>query len=275
MTTNICLQEPTDGAVFASSTCNGFRNESFDHNIYFARNSTSPIGFPCRPTSVLEEDRNLTVGEMLQSKSGAAMAVLQADGNFCIRGTGKQRPRWCADDVSYPGGKFHAYIDGVNARFCVVDDSNGTNVFCSPVPHRHRTAEHSASSSLASSYYAVLGNDCSFCLRRGTPSNDQGEVWCAVKAGSGCAHGDSETSDALDNVLGGKSDARWTETHANTGTNCPYTDWTASGHDTHSLVGTDPMFEDADERIFSIKPGSPALALGITSIDTSNVGPQL
>ena len=57
------------------------------------------------------------------------------------------------------------------------------------------------------------------------------------------------------------------------GTDCTYAEWSASGQDVHSLVGVDPMFRDADHRVFALDPQSPALALGITSIDVSGVGP--
>ena len=63
--------------MFFATTVNSFRNESFDHNIYFERNATSPIRFPCLPTAVLSEGRNLRVGEGLQSPSGTVYATMQ------------------------------------------------------------------------------------------------------------------------------------------------------------------------------------------------------
>ena len=56
-------------------------------------------------------------------------------------------------------------------------------------------------------------------------------------------------------------------------TNCSLADWQSSGHDLHSLVGQDPLFLNAQARNFELHSDSPALQLGIVSIDTSTVGP--
>lgn len=50
-----------------------------------------------------------------------------------------------------------------------------------------------------------------------------------------------------------------------------FDEWQAHGVDRHSLVA-DPQFVDPDRFDFRLKPGSPALKLGIQSIDTSRVG---
>ena len=50
-----------------------------------------------------------------------------------------------------------------------------------------------------------------------------------------------------------------------------WSDWQKRGHDTNSVVA-DPLFVDAKHYDFRLQPGSPALGLGIKSIDVSQVG---
>ena len=110
-------------------------------------------------------------------------------------------------------------------------------------------------------------------------------MWCAVQPGSGCgAHSSDKAPGSVEggrvdakapgNVEGGRADARVRDSRADIGTDCPFADWEGSGQDVHSLVGVDPLFKDASSRVFTLRSESPALKLGITSIDTSRVGPQ-
>ncbi len=50
-------------------------------------------------------------------------------------------------------------------------------------------------------------------------------------------------------------------------------EWQARGEDTHSVIA-DPMFADPFKYDFTLKEGSPALALGFVPIDLSTVGPR-
>ena len=62
-----------------------------------------------------------------------------------------------------------------------------------------------------------------------------------------------------------------------TSTNAPsfagrsFAEWQAEGYDRNGLV-TDPGFVNAESRDFTLRPGSPALALGFAPIDLSTVG---
>ena len=50
-----------------------------------------------------------------------------------------------------------------------------------------------------------------------------------------------------------------------------FADWQKKGQDVDSVIA-DPLFVDPTQRDFRLKPGSPALALGIKSIDVSSMG---
>ncbi len=53
-----------------------------------------------------------------------------------------------------------------------------------------------------------------------------------------------------------------------------WSEWQQSGQDIHSLVA-DPLFVDAENRDFRLKPESPAFELGFEPIDLSDVGPRV
>jgi len=53
-----------------------------------------------------------------------------------------------------------------------------------------------------------------------------------------------------------------------------WSEWQQSGQDIHSLVA-DPLFVDAANHDFRLKPESPALKLGFEPIDLSDVGPRV
>ena len=49
--------------------------------------------------------------------------------------------------------------------------------------------------------------------------------------------------------------------------------WQARGHDTNSMIA-DPLFVDAKNFNFDLRPDSPALKLGFKPINVSKVGPR-
>jgi hypothetical protein len=48
-------------------------------------------------------------------------------------------------------------------------------------------------------------------------------------------------------------------------------EWRAMGFDKHSVYA-DPLFVNADERDYRVKPNSPALSLGFNNFDVSSAG---
>ena len=128
------------GAMFAGSTSNGYRNMSFDYNVYWDLSSpASDVSFPCNP-----DDPNgghdyisgcLKAGgpdTQISSPSGLVKAGFLGDGSeFCvIKGAAKL---WCADyPVAIPGLNF------TNNEACVQSDAN----FCIFTPGSNVTAKN-------------------------------------------------------------------------------------------------------------------------------------
>jgi hypothetical protein len=50
--------------------------------------------------------------------------------------------------------------------------------------------------------------------------------------------------------------------------------WRKTGQDEASVVGQDPLFVDAANRNFRLRPGSPAIAAGFVEFDLATVGPR-
>jgi parallel beta-helix repeat protein len=53
-----------------------------------------------------------------------------------------------------------------------------------------------------------------------------------------------------------------------------FTEWTAAGHDQGSVIA-DPLFVNAGNLNFRLRPESPALKMGFRQIDVSTVGPRV
>jgi hypothetical protein len=136
-----------------------------------------------------------------------------------------------------------ALLGAADGNFCIQNTEQHRSLYCDMVSVKG-----------PGDYFAILGDDCSFCVHAGVyPNADGGSLWCAP---SSCPTSGAARS-ALDYP-----------------TSCTLQSWQAAGQDIHSVVA-DPLFLDAAGRDFSkLSPNSPALKLGFQLIDTSTVGPR-
>jgi parallel beta-helix repeat protein len=56
--------------------------------------------------------------------------------------------------------------------------------------------------------------------------------------------------------------------------NSSWQEWKAQGHDTHSLIA-DPLFVNAENYYFALRPGSPAEKIGFQPIEVDAIGPRV
>lgn len=99
------LQEPDDGGLFMATTVNGFRNVSFDRNLYFVADASTAPTFPCTgpPPSVLVPGTKMEVlcsSMILKAVASAPMSAPQPHPIIVLfrwvthynRRTGRQQP---------------------------------------------------------------------------------------------------------------------------------------------------------------------------------------
>jgi hypothetical protein len=246
-------------------------------------------GFPCAigpfnpqtADGILDDGQTLTSPQVLFSKGKKAYAAFdRTDGKFCVgmgSNPGVGTPLWCsppaardnmrAIEAADVAGQFRITMQGDN-NLCGGPVS-GKNSFCvgkpEPVAGPHCGP--------ACRFYARLNDDGSFCTYNSTHTVTSGDVktWCApgttttanVNSTSGDEAGRNLSAFAVDLEGRSKSGA----------TGCSFAHWQAQGFDAGSAI-VDPLFVDAGGRDFRLKPGSPALAMGMHSLDTSGVGPR-
>ena len=126
-------------------------------------------------------------------------------------------------------------------------------------------------------FYAQLNDDGSFCTYNSTRTVTSGDVktWCAPGTVTGSANSDTMSSGEAVVIArdSRESPAGLTSRSKNGATGCSFAHWQEQGFDAGSAI-MDPLFVDAAGRDFRLKPGSPALAMGMHSLDTSGVGPR-
>eukprot|EP00038_Savillea_parva_P020191 m.30610 g.30610 ORF g.30610 m.30610 type:complete len:825 (+) comp4729_c0_seq1:3-2477(+) len=122
-------------------------------------------------SDVLLMNAGLESPNFLVSESGKYFAIMQSNGQFCVRqGQGPTDPHahvivWCSAEIPTPGASYTAVIQG-DANFCIHD--NVTNVWCS-----------SGVSLPSAEYYVRLMDDGSLCTHQGHYPASSKVVWCA------------------------------------------------------------------------------------------------
>lgn len=256
------------------------------NNVYFNIDESTALrssGFPCPDSfgpfnpatadGILYENQRLLAGAAgLWSHSRTAWARVEAtNGSFCV-GAGKKMGEqivWCTPawspgrDGKGPNSTF--LIMQADGNLCVEDGScAGKNPSCSSFcasscsPH--------GCPALPGEFYAQLHDNCTFCVYRQGALRSVHVTWCSPGfcnphpiASAGIAAGASQSHDpalASTQVQG-----------------CSFAAWQEKGYDKHSEVA-DPLFVSPATRDFRLRPDSPALRMGIESLDTSRVGPR-
>ena len=252
----------------------------FANNLYWnpvaGATAVCATGFPCseKPIppfdpatahGVLDDSQTLNSPQVLLSESKTAYAAFDITGRFCI-GMGSApgtKPLWCSFNLTAPGTapphhSFHISMQGDNHLCAGASPQPGQpkEAWClgqnEPVGGPHCGS--------ACRYYAKLHDNGTFCMynqsiAHGAPSKPDGGVvtWCAPEDGV-------TTTQSTPHVVAAAG-------------GCSLSHWQATGHDLSSRIA-DPMFMDLEARDFRLKPGSPALAMGMHSLDVSTVGPR-
>ena len=254
----------------------------FSNNLYWnpvaGVTAVRSSGFPCseRPKppfdpatahGVLDDGQTLSSPEVLVSESKATHAAFDGIGRFCVgKGSapgGTMPPLWCSANLTAPGAvpphhSFHVSMQGDNNLCAVASPQPGqpARVAWCLGNHEPVAGPHCG---VACRYYAKLHDNGTFCMYNQTgwtPSTPDGGVktWCAAE---GVDTGTQPTAPVAAAAVGG----------------CSLSHWQATGHDLRSRIA-DPLFVDLEARDFRLKPGSPALTMGMHSLDVSTVGPR-
>ena len=268
------------GEMFSASTLNGFRNMSFDHNVYFDSGVGSEVLFPCDPDAPYDGSSWVSQGclgadpsQYIQSPSGQVKAALnETSGQFCV--TREGHTQWCGGPPAAPAGTnlsaIHACMQG-DGNFCIDEWLGGIAgkdqkvLFCSLCPPR---APGTPCSTLPQgNYWAAVGDDCSFCVFGGPgeqwPSSSTAPPppldtarWCGFRGP--CENAQAETQ---------------THTQLQFPTDCTLEAWRRMGRDLHSVVG-DPQIASPPTGDWRLLPSSPALKLGFKQVNVTDVGPR-
>jgi hypothetical protein len=230
-------------------------------------------GFPCpeaygpldpkTANGVMYGGQTLISGEVLLSHSQTAWAALLGNQSFCV-GQGKEAGQdvvWCSPVAKPSTAHLNSRItmqgDG-NLCECTAPDAKSPCAndwcasSCSPdgCPAKH-----------VSTFYAVLHDNCSFCVFGG-PYPTGHLNWCSSGSCKSSANGGTLTAGPVAEKL-----------RSTAGSGCSFETWRGKGYDAKSVVA-DPLFVNPEAHDFRLKPNSPALALGIRSLDMSTVGPR-
>jgi hypothetical protein len=229
-----------EGPLFGGTSKNGFANETVADNVYW-RLSDEPITFPCpkddpvEGKSFLPDGQRLSSDHSMPSDSQTAWLSMQSDGNLCVYARGASAATWCSMQTRPGAGPFHLGMQG-DGNLCVHDASESV-VWCANTeafPTGH--------------YFAQISDDCSFCVYEGSHPDTSKPIWCGSQGPCKKELGDFPSDCSLDS-------------------------WRQRGQDLKSQIA-DPLLNDPERGDFSLRAGSPALAMGFKQIDTSSVGPR-
>lgn len=239
---------------------------TYSSNLYFnfddvAGHQLLKQGFPCPESfgpvdpatadGVLYDGQSLLINETLLSHGKSAWTSMMA-GQLCVgKGThAGQSVVWCSPNVNKVPNVDRATMQG-DGNLCVT--SALTPAFCASSCSIHGCP------AAPGEFYAQLSDDCRLCVYRGLyPTGLQ--TWCSP---GNCSAGGGVVAPAFERRALQRS----------AGQGCSFATWQRKGYDHGSAVG-DPLFVDAAARDFRLKTGSPALGMGIRSLDVSAVGPR-
>ena len=254
-------------------------SSSFAQNLYWntdavngsARAQLQATGFPCpeaygpldplTANGVMYGGQSLLGGQVLLSHSKAAWAALRNQ-SFCVgRGTqAGSHELWCSPAPAQPIGsarpQSRVTMQG-DGNLCECSGPDATSpcvngwcaMSCSPTGCPQKSAD---------TYYAVLHDNGTYCVYGGSYPSGRA-TWCTNSSSV-----DSDSNPTVSEEV---------HSDAGAGSGCSFATWQGKGYDTKSVVA-DPLFVNPEAHDFRLKPNSPALALGIRSIDMSTVGPR-
>jgi hypothetical protein len=226
---------------------------SFSSNLYYNPIDTTlrESGFPCPQSfgpvdpstadGVIYNGQSLMHGQTLLSHNKQSWAAVLANGSLCVGqgATSGQHAVWCSpDNNGVHSDRVTVQGDG---NLCVTNDSAPS--WCAQPPHCPEQGE----------YFARLADNCTLCMYKDNyPPPGSAQTWCTPGVCRAALQGIAATEDI----------------------GCSLAQWQAKGYDLGSRIA-DPQFVDVAARDFRLRPSSPALRMGIRSIDTASaVGPR-
>ena len=292
LTHNIVLTAGDEASLFMAATANGWANTTADRNVYWnARGAGGTVGaglaFPCKgsPSGPSSHGRYMTsyqgAGPMrtpdyISSPDGGVIAQVGGDGSICVLNAsfprrGAQRI-YCSPGpkVPRPAASYAANMQG-DGNLCVHADQDlpGTKPIWCDQQGPFGPGD----------YFADVSNGGDLCVHRGTAPVVQATLWCssthatatATATAPWPARGAGAGGSSAPAHAGSQGGAALLGVYPCT---CPLAAWRASGHDRASVLA-DPLFVNASGRDFRLRPSSPALKLGIRSIDSAaTAGPR-
>jgi hypothetical protein len=120
---------------------------------------------------------NIGIDDKLVSPNGRAMAMQQADGNFCVWGGSPASPR--PYDASWCHMKVNPFLNMEHAKYYTAIQTDGN--LCTYSDKGRNATWCSMAYGPAGPHYVVLDNHGNLCTHKGTdPQHDWGVMWCTM-----------------------------------------------------------------------------------------------